>query len=139
MSIPDETDSLISALHKAKIPAGNYAYIRRIVQGVGVDGCRANLEASQPHVVVKRSDGGRDLHICYGYTTGFPSREEIVGILGPGAPLHRAKSPKGTWWVEHPVNQIYDGSERARNRRREADFCGCGMQLSLSGGCDYCD
>jgi len=31
---------------------------------------------------------------------------------------------------------IYDGSQRARNRRREADVCGCGMQLSLSRGCD---
>lgn len=139
MSSPDETDSLISALQKAKIPAGNYDYIRRIVQGVGIDSCRANLDASQLHVVAKRSDGGRDLHIFYGYTTGFPSQDELTRILGPGAPVHPAKSPKGTWWVEHPVNQIYDGSERAKNRSREAEFCRCGMQLSLSGSCDYCD
>jgi hypothetical protein len=56
-----------------------------------------------------------------------PSKEEIIGILGPGAPLQPAKSPKGTWWVAHPINEIYDGSERAQNRRREADFCACGQ------------
>lgn len=138
MSSTEESDSLLSALQKARIPTGNYDYIRRIIQGVGINSCRANLDTSKPHVVAKRSDGGRDLHIYYGYTVGFPSPDEIIAILGPGAPLQPAKSPKGTWWVAHPINEIYDGSERAKNRRREADFCACGMQLSLAGNCDYC-
>lgn len=139
MSSADDTDSLISALNKARIPSGNHDYVRRLLQGVGIESCRANLDTSKPHVVARRSDGGRDLHVYYGYTVGFSSPDEIIGILGPGAPLHPAKSPKGTWWVAHPINEIYDGSERAKNRRREADFCACGMQLSLAGTCDYCD
>jgi hypothetical protein len=135
----DEYDSLISALNKAHIPLANHAFIRQIVDGVGIDGYRANVDSSKPHVVAKRSDGGRDLGIYYGYTVGFPSEEEIVRILGPGASREPAKSPKGTWWVAHPVNAIYDGSERAKVRGREAGFCACGMQLSLTGHCDYCD
>lgn len=139
LTTADQQDSLISALNKARIPLGNHGYIRDIVNAVGITQYRANLDTSKPHVVATRSDGGRDLQIYYGYTMGFPSEEEVVRILGPGAPRHPAKSPKGTWWVAHPINAIYDGSERTKNRSREAGFCQCGMQLSLAGSCDYCD
>lgn len=139
MSSEDQSDSLISALNKARIDSGNHDYIRRIVQGVGIDRCWANLDTSKPHVIAKRSDGARDLRIYFGYTVGFRDEEEIVRILGSGAHRDEAKSPKGTWWVAHPINAIYDGSERAKNRSREAAFCVCGMQLSLTGACDSCD
>ncbi len=139
MSGADESDSLISALNKARIPVGNHDFIRQIANGIGLESCRANLDTSKPHVIARRCDGGRDLHIYYGYTVGFPSQEEIIRILGPGAPLHSAKSPKGTFWVAHPINEIFDGSERAKDRGRQAGFCACGMQLSLAGTCDYCD
>ncbi len=139
MTSTDESDSLISALNKARIPLGNHAFIRQIVNGVGIDSYRANVDTSKPHVIATRSDGGRDLGIYYGYTVGFPSEEEIVRVLGPGVSREPAKSPQGTWWVAHPVNAIYDGSERAKSRGREAGFCACGMQLSLTGECDYCD
>ncbi len=70
---------------------------------------------------------------------GFASEDEIVSILGSGVGRHPSSSPKGTWWVEHPTNQIYDASERSQDRRREAGFCECGMQLSLTGECGSCD
>ena len=34
MTSTDESDSLISALNKARIPSGNHAFIRQIVNGV---------------------------------------------------------------------------------------------------------
>lgn len=139
MSTADQWDSLVSALTKARIDSGNHDYIRQIVNGVGIDSYQANVVGSKPHVIAKRSDGGRDLHIYFGYTVGFSSEEEIIRILGPGVPRFPARTPKGTWWVAHPVNAIYNGSERAKSRSREASLCACGMQLPLSGKCDSCN
>ena len=85
MTAADESDSLISALNRARIPLANHDFIRQIVDGVGIDSYRANVDTSKPHVIATRSDGGRDLGIYYGYTVGFPSEEEIVRILGPAA------------------------------------------------------
>lgn len=84
MSDADDSDSLISALNKARIPLGNHAFIRQIVNGVGIDSYRAKADTSKPHVIATRSDGGRELRTYFGYTVGFPSEEEIVQILGSG-------------------------------------------------------
>lgn len=131
-------DSLIAALNAARIPLDNHAFIARMLDGIGITAVRA-VQADKPYVVASRRDGGRDLHIFYGYTTRFGSEEEIVRVCGPGVSRTAAKSPKGTWWVAHPINGIYDGSERSKDRRREAGFCACGMQLALTGKCDDCD
>ncbi len=131
-------DSLVSALNAARIPLDNHAFIRRMLDGIGITGVKA-VEASTPYVVATRRDGGRDLHIFYGYTTRFASEEEIVQACGLGVTRKAAKSPKGTWWVTHPTTGVYNGSERPKDRHREAGFCACGMQLALTGKCDDCD
>jgi hypothetical protein len=136
--IDGESESLISALNQVRVPLGNHAFIRQIVDGIGITSFWANAEASKPHVVAARGDGGLDLHIYYGYTTRFASEEEVVRILGPGVTRSSSTSPKGTWWVTHPVNAVYVGSERTKKTHREAGFCPCGMQLSLAGSCEYC-
>jgi hypothetical protein len=134
-----ESESLISALNQVRVPLGNHNLIRKIIDGIGITSFWANVEASKPHVVATRSDGGLDLYIYYGYTTRFASEGEIVRILGPGVTRSPSTSPKGTWWVTHPVNSVYDGSERTKKTHREAGFCACGMQLSLAGACEYCE
>jgi hypothetical protein len=131
--------SLIAALNAARVPAGNHAFIRQMLDGIGGIGEVRVVDADSPYVVVSRRDGGRDLHVFYGYTTRFASEEEIIRACGPGAPRKAAKSPKGTWWVTHPVSGVYEGAERSKDRRREAGFCACGMQLALTGRCDDCD
>jgi hypothetical protein len=132
------SDSLVAALMKARIPTENHEFIRRFTSAVGIVDYRAVVETDKPYVVATRRDGLRDLRIYYGYTTGFTSLEETARLFGEGA-AHDAKSPKGTWWVEHPTNQVRPGGERTRNVRREAGFCACGMQLSLTGSCENCD
>lgn len=136
-SAHESSDSLVSALAKAKIPTINHEFIRSITSAVGVLSYRAVL-ASKSYVVASRRDGGPDLHIYYGYTNGFTSEAEIIHIAGNG-PVRAPSSRKGTWYVGHPENNIRDSGDSSRDVRREVDYCSCGMQLSLRGVCDYCD
>jgi len=123
---------------KAKIPAENHEFIRRITTASGITEYRAVERADKPYVIATRRDGLPDLHIFSGYTTGFTSKDEIVRIAGSGAGC--APSPRsGTWYVKHPTHRVRPGGERARDVRREAGFCSCGMQLSLTGICSNCD
>ena len=74
---------------------------------------RAIVNPNKPYVIASRRDGLRDLHIYYGYTTGFTSEEEIARLFGAGAGSD-VNSPKGTWWVEHPVNRLRPSGEGSR-------------------------
>ncbi|OBY29616.1 hypothetical protein [Mycolicibacter kumamotonensis] len=132
------SDSLLAALAKAKIPSDNHEFIRKFTTAIGIAGYRTVEEADKPYVIASRRDGRPDLHIYYGYTNGFTSEDEIVRIAGSGVG-RSPSSRKGTWYVEHPTNRVRAGSERSRDVRREAGFCACGMQLSLTGACASCD
>ena len=133
----DQSDSLIAALSKARIPAENHPFIQRLAQAIGIAGCRV-VDGAQSYVAAKRRDGHPDLHIYYGYTTGFLSEDEAVRAAGSGVERSRS-SRKGFWYVAHPITRVRPGSERARDVHRNAGFCDCGMQLSMTGVCDYCD
>lgn len=133
-----QSDSLLAALAKAKIPSENHEFIRHITAAIGIAEYRTAEQVDKPYVIAKRRDGLPDLHIYYGYTNGFTSEEEIVRIAGSGVG-RSPSSRKGTWYVEHPTNRVRPGSERPHNVRREASFCACGMQLSLTGACASCD
>jgi hypothetical protein len=129
-------ESLTEALAKARIPSANHEFIRQITSAIGIAEYRTVGSSSATYIKGKRRDGLPDLHIYYGYTNGF-SEEELVRIAGSAA---RAPSSRtGTWYVEHPVNQVRPGTARSRITRREAGFCDCGMQLSLTGACANCD
>jgi hypothetical protein len=133
----EESDSLISALKKAGIPAGNHDFIRDMVNAVGIAEFRV-VDESESYVIAVRRDGRADLHIHWGYTTGFASEEEIIATVGPR--FGRAPSSrKGFWYVEHALTKVGSGGERSKDVRREANFCSCGMQLSVSGICASCD
>ncbi|MGP4054902.1 hypothetical protein ACTWP6_08780 [Mycobacterium sp. 4D054] len=138
MTIDESTDSLLAALTKTRIPAGNHEFIRKLTQAVGIADFRAVVREDKSHVVARRRDGRPDLHIYYGYTNGFTSTDEIRSVAGPGV-VGRPSSRKGTWYVEHPINHVRPAGERSRDVRRQSGFCRCGMQLSLTGVCDSCD
>ena len=139
MSTSDQTsDSLIVALSEARIPGANHEFIRRITAAVGIAGYRVVHNVGKSYVVATRRDGGRDLHIEYGYTNGFISEDETIRVA-PDAVGRGPSSRKDTWYVAHPVNQVRDGSERSRDVRRQARLCSCGMELSLTGVCGSCD
>ncbi|MGW0160321.1 hypothetical protein ACWDUN_13490 [Mycobacterium sp. NPDC003323] len=137
-SAGEASDSLVEALTKARITTENHAFIRQITEAVGITTYRA-VDTAKPHVVATRRDGRRDLHIYYGYTVGFGSEEEIVGLLGDSVGRKPSSSPRGTWYVEHPANRIYSTNTRSRDVRRAAQRCSCGLELSLTGVCASCD
>lgn len=129
MTSADETsDSLLSALAKTRIPAGNHEFIRQFTTAIGIAEYRAIARPDQPYVIATRRNGRPDLHIYYGYTNGFTSAEEVAQAAGEGA-VCRPSSRKGTWNVEHPINQVRPRGERTKTVRREAAFtaaeCSC--------------
>ena len=133
------SDSLLGALTKAQIPAGNHDFVRSITTAVGITEYRAMaVESSKPYVLATRRDGLPALRIYYGYTTGFTSQDEALRASGTAG--RKSSSANGPWFVAHPINQVRSGGDRSRDRRREAAFCTtCGMQLSLTGACGSCD
>lgn len=136
--LDDSTESLISALSKARIPVDNHDFIRRFTTAVGIAHYRAMaIDSTKPYVMAMRRDGQPTLHIHYGFTSGFSSEEEIVAAAGEGA-VRAPSSRKGTWYVAHPTNEVRSRGARGRDVRREAAFCSCGMQMSVTGVCDFC-
>lgn len=132
-------DSLVAALRKARIPAANHDFIRRLTSAVGVIEFRAQaVESNKPYVLAARRDGLPALCIYSGYTTGFTSKKEIVSIGGiAGVPEPRRE---GRWYVEHPENRIRTEGERSRDVRREGGICSsCRTQLPMTGVCGNCD
>ncbi|BBX27427.1 hypothetical protein GCM10009632_39240 [Mycolicibacterium alvei] len=133
-------DSLLEALTAVRIPVENHEFIRRIVNAIGIVEFRAVPQPGKGYIRAIRRDGLPDLHIYFGYTTGFTSEDEVNRAAANGAGRGRSSSQKGTWYVEHPTNRMYRGREDSvRDVRREAGFCRCGMQLSLTGICPSCD
>ncbi len=123
---------------KARIPTENHQFIRDVTSAIGIAEFRAVVSPDKPYVLAKRRDGLPDLHIYHGYTTGFTTEQEIAGVTDSGAG-RGPSSRKGTWYVEHPKNRVRLGGKRSGDVRREGSFCGCGMQLSLTGVCVNCD
>jgi hypothetical protein len=123
---------------KARIPTENHQFIRDIASAIGITEFRAVVGPGKPYVLAKRRDGLPDLHIYHGCTTGFTTEQEIAGVADGGAG-RGPSSRTGTWYVEHPKNRVRLGGKRSGDKRREGSFCGCGMQLSLTGVCVNCD
>jgi hypothetical protein len=130
------SDSLTAALSKAKVPSENHGFIRSFTSAIGIAGYDV-VEASNTYIRATRRDGLPDLHIYYGYTTGFTTEEEISRVAG-GA-VRGPSSRKGTLYVEHPESKVRPGTARSADVRREAAFCDCGMQKSVTGVCSSCD
>ena len=89
-----EPDSLVSAFAKVGIPAENHRFIRRMIDAADISEYRAVVRGDKPYITATRRDGGPDLHIHYGYTTGFTSEADAVRIAGTGAAC-RPSSRKG--------------------------------------------
>ena len=133
------TEALIEALTRARITTDNHAFIRQLTDAVGIVGYRTVDRHDKPHVIATRRDGHRDLQIYYGYTAGFSSEAEIVELLGTAVGRKPSNSPKGTWYVEHPVNRNHGAGARKGDVRRTPQRCPCGLELSLTGVCVNCD
>lgn len=101
-----EAESRISALTKARIPLKNHEFIAQFTAAVGIGGCCVVAGPDKCRVVATRLRGGPDLHIYYGYTTGFTSEEEVLRCAGGGVERGLSTSRKQTWFVKHPTNRV---------------------------------
>lgn len=81
MGDSDPSDSLLSALMKARITSENHLFIRRLTDTVGISGYTI-VESDKPYVRATRRDGHRDLHINWGFTAGFISEEDARRACG---------------------------------------------------------
>lgn len=137
----NDDDSLTSALSKARIPSANHAFIRTMMDAVGISGYHV-FEASESYISATRRDGLRDLRIHSGYTIGFTTEEEARRV-GVGADTIRPSFKlKSTWLVSHPQHgDLGARGTSSGDTRREAIMCpkGCGYPLPLTGVCDNCD
>ena len=113
MTINSPSDSLIAALSQARIPAASHQFIRHITKAAGIDSYQFVDQAGKPYVIATRSNGLKDLHIYYGATNGFSSEDEVITIAGGDVGRGESSTPKGTWYVLHPVNDARVGGELA--------------------------
>lgn len=131
--------SLTAALSAVGVPAANHDFIREFTTTVGIAEYRIVNQTGKPYVIATRRDGGLPLHIYYGATNGFHSEEEVIRMAGSAVDRRESGSRRGTWCVEHPVNQSRPPGPRPKDIRREGAICVCGMQRSVSGVCPSCD
>lgn len=110
MTSTDESDSLISALNKARIPLGNHAFIRQIVSGVGIDSYPANVDTSKPHVIATRSDGGKGSGHLLRLHRG-------ISLRGRDRPNPRTRSLARARQI--PARYVVGGSPDKRDLRRQ--------------------
>jgi hypothetical protein len=140
MTTPEDQppETLLSALAKARIPAENHAFIQKFTDATAIVSYRAVVKPDKSHVIAKRA-GLPDLHIYYGYTNGFKSKDEIVSTTGIGTGTGPS-TRKPTWYVEHPLTKVHPGAKGVSSIAREGDQCpNCFQQMPLTGICDNCD
>ncbi len=124
---------LADALRRKGTTIANTAFITQLMSRIDVD---AYFERSSYIRVVRRS-GGPDLHIAFGFTNGFRTREELVEAAGD-RDIWPSKRIAGTWGVTHPDNKMHSAHGSRMNRTgRDGTACPiCGMVMPLSGVCD---
>jgi hypothetical protein len=86
---------------KARMPAENHEFIRRVTTAIGIAEYCAVESSSKSYVIARRRGGLPDLHIAYGYRNGFVSEAEIIRTAGSGTG-RAPSSRKGTWYVGAP-------------------------------------
>ena len=136
----EHSDSLTSALSKARFPAENHGFIRQFTESLGITRFHFK-DASERYIAAVRRDGLPDLRIFSGYTIGFASEEEARRVGAGADTIRESFKADGRWLVSHPVHGDLDRrSGGPGKKRRDPRLCpnGCGEELPLTGICDNC-
>lgn len=131
---PQRWSSRSDALNRHPIPFENRALVERITDAISIEG----YYDAGAHIRAVRNDGEKPLHIAYGWTNGFVSKEEARHAAGDVT--IDPSSRNGLWVVIHPINKIYGAAESStRGTPRDHGVCevpACGMTPPASGLCD---
>ncbi|WP_137845169.1 hypothetical protein [Microbacterium sp. 2FI] len=125
--------SLDAALRAKHIPLENHELIRRFTDAIG---CESYYDRSS-YIKAVRADGGPNLLIAYGWSTGFTSEDEARSATR-AEDCWQDKPHSTRWGVSHPVNKIGQGGQGAASRteHRTYDTCPeCFTEFAASGDC----
>ncbi len=108
-------EALLNAMRTCgmKFKQENYEFIEAFTTRIGIGSYEPVRKSSKRYVRATRIDGGRTLFIYFGFTTGFPSEEEIVRFVGGATERGLSSSLPGTWYVKHPRTQVRDSEDLA--------------------------
>lgn len=122
--------SLDQAFKEHRIPLENRELIRRAVAAVGIE----RYAGTSTYIKAYRQDGGPNLRIRYGYTTGFISREEAESVENHIGVWQSSR--KDLWGITHPVNNIGGGNTGPKRTERDYGTCTeCFTQYRPNGAC----
>ncbi|QNK52669.1 hypothetical protein H7F30_14075 [Dermacoccus sp. PAMC28757] len=125
--------SLDHVLTAKGIPHENWPLIRSITEYIGILDC----ELTSSYIKARRLDVGPDLHIYYGYTSGFVSEQEAANAAGD-FDRWQSTARSGLWGVTHPDNKIREGGTSSRARHEPAVCPNCYLTVPSNGVCDTC-
>ncbi len=136
----DDTDSLTSALSKARFPVANRDFIRSITDAIGISVYRY-VPDEERYISATRRDGRGEIRIYSGYTIRFVDEEEARRVGDGADTIRESFKPGGGWLVSHPEHGDLDRRAGGHRIQREPGQCpnGCGYELSVTGTCPSCD
>lgn len=128
-------ETLAQAFAAHHFPSENLPLVQKLVDRIGV----SHYEGIKTGGYIKgiRQDGGRPLHIHFGYTTGIASESEILDSVG----YVDCETGGGVWAITHPVNSLRSsGSRTSKPESGVPEFCQIHfIQLPASGRCYECE
>lgn len=131
-----EFTSLLDAMNRMRIPVANHAAITQLTESIGAQRYRL----TSAYIVAERPGSGPALHIAFGYTNGFASKEEASRATGGILEVWPSKARPKTWGVSHPENKTRTARQRARAKDQDRRTCpNCHLQMPRTGECDNCD
>jgi hypothetical protein len=125
-------ESLEDALARFGIPQPNRPFVRKFVEAIGI----AEFYETTGYIKAVRIAAGPDLHIASGWSNGFVSEAEILGVLGDVSRWGDDERPR-VWGVGHPENRIgHGGGGPASSKERDYGTCvACFTAFSANGMC----
>ena len=128
--------SLEAAFEDHDMTPENRAFVRDAVADIAI----ARIEARASYLKAVRADGGPDLQIHSGWTTGFRDDDAIVERLRSDQErCWRSRRGDGLFGVSHPVNRLREATSTRPAEPRRFGVCpSCWLELPASGQCGTC-
>lgn len=115
---------------KARITSDNHAFIRRMVEAVGLT--FQAVTNAEPHFSPPAGTAGAICAFTGVARPRSPPRKKPPASVGQSPRLVPSSKLKGMWYVTHPENRVQTREKRTRKMQREAAFCvQCGEQKSF--------
>lgn len=127
--------SLEEALRRRRIPLENHALIRRFVEGLDI----SEFHGTSAYIRAVRRAGGPDIRIASGWSNGFISQDEILGVAGDVSSWPSGRGKGDLWGLSHPRNGGDRSGSGGASAKRDYGTCPeCTMTIHANRTCG-CD